>query len=130
MFHMYDPEHMWNDSGHNFLVCRNGLILQGRWRSISFIQDKKMVLSAHCVGQNYQIGVEHEHISGEHMPAVQREASAKLMAWIATCYELTSVLPIDPHSKYNNTRCPDNLISEIPLVKSRANKILDKHLEI
>src|SRR3954465_140499 len=38
----------WLDSGHNFLICRNGIILQGRWLTVSSIQAGHMVRSAHC----------------------------------------------------------------------------------
>ena len=34
----------WNDSGHNFLVCRNGLILVGRHMSLPAIKKGRMVL--------------------------------------------------------------------------------------
>src|SRR4051794_36740410 len=50
-FHM-GPERGWIDSGHNFLVMRNGMILQGRWQTVSAIQAGRMVRSAHCPGQN------------------------------------------------------------------------------
>ena len=83
-FHMKQG---WNDSGHNFLVCRNGLILQGRWLTVSSIQAQHMVRSAHCPGQNEQIGIEHEHLGNEEMTKQQREASARLMAWIADQYD-------------------------------------------
>src|SRR5215471_15315597 len=57
----------WIDSGHNFLIMRSGVILQGRWRTIRAIQAGKMVRSAHCPGQNDQIGIEHEHYGSEQM---------------------------------------------------------------
>src|SRR3954454_21227352 len=70
------------DSGHNFLVCRNGLILQGRWGTVSQIQNRRMVVSAHCPGFNTQVGIEHEHAGTEEMTAAQRASSALLQAWI------------------------------------------------
>lgn len=115
----------WNDSGHNFLVCRNGLILQGRWLTVSAIEAHHMVMSAHCPGQNDQIGIEHEHLGDEKMTKAQYEASARLMAWIANQYGLKRVLPVYPHSKYFATACPANLKMSIPSVKTRAQQILD-----
>ncbi len=115
----------WVDSGHNFLICRNGLILQGRWLTVSAIRAGHMVESAHCPGQNQQIGIEHEHFGSEAMTAKQFEASARLQAWIACEYGLKRVLPVDPHSKYFPTACPANLVSDIPRVKRRAQEILD-----
>jgi hypothetical protein len=116
----------WNDSGHNFLVCRNGLILQGRWLTVSAIEAHHMVVSAHCPGQNDQIGIEHEHLGNEKMTAEQHEASARLMAWIADQYGRKTVLPVFPHSKFFNTACPANLKKDIASVKLRAQQILSR----
>ena len=55
----------WNDSGHNFLACRNGLILVGRHMSLPAIRQDRMVVSAHCPGHNEQPGIEHEHEGDE-----------------------------------------------------------------
>lgn len=115
----------WTDSGHNFLICRNGLILQGRWLTISAIAANHMIQSAHCPGQNDQIGIEHEHYGAELSTKEQRESSARLMAWIADKYDLKYVLPIDPHSKHFATSCPANLLHDIPEIKRRAQIILD-----
>lgn len=115
----------WLDSGHNFLVCRNGMILQGRWLTVSAIQAGHMVHSSHCPGQNSQIGIEHEHYGSESMPHVQQESSSLLMAWIADKYELHRVLPVDPHHRHFATSCPANLESYMPRIVKRAQEILD-----
>jgi hypothetical protein len=120
-YHMHQG---WNDSGHNFLVTRNGLILQGRWLSVSSIEARHMVRSAHCPGQNDQIGIEHEHRGEEKMTDKQFEASARLMAWIADQYNLAKTLPVYPHSRYLATACPANLKTTIPALRERAQKIL------
>lgn len=122
-FHM-GSQRGWNDSGHNFLVCRNGTILQGRWLTVSAIEAKHMIISAHCPGQNDQIGIEHEHNGNEKMTKAQIESSARLMAWIADQYGRKTVLPVDPHSKYFATSCPANLKSDIAAIKKRAQAIL------
>lgn len=114
----------WNDSGHNFLVTRAGVIVQGRWLTVSAIQAGRMVLSAHCPGQNGNIGVEHEHKGSEPMTKAQREASARLMAWVSDQYGLRSILPVDPHSKYVQTSCPANLAGDIAGIRARALTIL------
>jgi hypothetical protein len=121
-FHM--DTNGWTDSGHNFLVCRNGAILQGRWLTVSAIQAGHMVLSAHCPGQNDQIGIEHEHYAAEPMTKEQREASARLQAWIAWKYNKATVLPVGPHSAYYATACPANLKNEIPNISRMAQQIL------
>jgi N-acetylmuramoyl-L-alanine amidase len=122
-FHM--DTNGWNDSGHNFLVCRNGLVLVGRWFTVTAIQHRKMVRSAHCPGQNDQIGIEHEHLGTEEMTVAQRNASARLQAWIADQYGRSTVLPVAPHSKYFATSCPANLKDDIASVKALAQQILD-----
>lgn len=118
----------WNDSGHNFLVCRNGSILQGRWRTVSAIQGHqpagRMVVSAHCPGQNEQVGIEHEHLGTEPMTAAQFEATAWLHAWVCAQYKRPHVLPIEPHSRYFATSCPGTLLGRIPAVHERATEIL------
>jgi hypothetical protein len=119
-----DPSKPWIDSGHNFLVCRNGIVLQGRWQTVSAIKARQMVVSAHCPGQNDQIGVEHEHAGDEPMTAAQREASAQLMAWIAEQYGRRFPLPIYPHSRYFPTACPGRLAGEMAKIAMRAGAIL------
>jgi hypothetical protein len=114
----------WIDSGHNFLITRFGHILQGRWLTVSAIQAGHMVLSAHCPGQNDQIGIEHEHLGDELMTKLQRDASARLMAWIAWQYNRKVVLPVDPHSAHFATACPANLKGEIPTIMRMGNTIL------
>jgi hypothetical protein len=116
----------WIDSGHNFLVCRNGDVLVGRWVTVTAIQHGLMVISAHCPGQNNQIGIEHEHISGEKPTKSQLEASAQLQAWIAERYARSTPLPVRPHSAYYPTDCPDNLAAYIDPIRQRASEILQK----
>jgi hypothetical protein len=121
-FHM--DTNGWTDSGHNFLVCRNGMILQGRWGTVSQIQAGRMVVSAHCPGQNTQIGIEHEHLGTEPMTDAQRASSAALNAWISSRYGRRTPLPLAPHSKYYSTACPANLKAEIPRLYQMARTIL------
>ena len=116
----------WNDSGHNFLVCRAGFILQGRWLTVSAIQAGHMVASAHCPGQNDQIGIEFEHINVESMTVKQRIAGASLMAWVSLQYGLKTILPMEPHRKYYATACPANLVEEIPDLRRLALQKLEE----
>lgn len=116
----------WADSGHNWLVTRAGHILQGRWLTASAIEAQHMVISAHCPGQNTQIGIEHEHLGTEAMTPRQREASAYLQAWIAWHYARATPLTVYPHSRYFATACPANLVSEIARIRTRANSILSE----
>lgn len=125
--HFHMVTNGWSDSGHNFMVMRSGVVLQGRWLTIATIQAGHMVRSAHCPGQNDQIGIEHEHFGDELMPAVQREASARLMAWIALNYRRRTVLPVSPHRAYFATSCPANLESNIDGIRHRAAALLTRY---
>jgi len=133
-FHMR-PEPLgrgWNDTGQNFTVCRNGEIYQGRWRTIRAIQHRRMVVSAHTLGdkgrpsQNDQIGIEFEHVAPEPMTMIQREAGSWLQAWVAHQYGKRNPLPADPHHKYTSTNCPTNLENDIEIMWEKANWILDR----
>ena len=118
----------WIDSGHNFLVCRNGMILQGRWLTVSAIRAGHMVVSAHCPGQNEQIGIEHEHLGTELMTEAQRESSARLMAWCAQQSGYKKIPAVFPHKKFFSTSCPANLVKDIPIIKKRAEFLLHRSL--
>jgi hypothetical protein len=98
------------DSGHNFLVTRSGHILEGRHGSLAAIKDGVMVSSAHCIGQNDQPGVEHEHFKEPTMTPIQREASLFLHELIC---RKTGIKPIAvrPHKEFDNTACPAELLS-------------------
>jgi hypothetical protein len=120
----------WNDSGDNFLVCRNGVVLQGRWLTVSALEAGHMVRSAHCAqagkpssDQNDQIGIEHEHDGTEAMTLAQMLASAELMVWIAQRLRRRTVLPVEPHSRYCDTACPANLAAQITTIRHRAAAI-------
>lgn len=122
-FHM--DTNGWIDSGHNFLVCRNGVVLQGRWLTVSAIEAGHMVDSAHCPGQNQEIGIEHEHLETEPMSGSQVSASAHLIAWISERYGLKNPLPLHPHKEFFNTACPANLTTYIPILTQTAQSILN-----
>src|SRR5215475_8622538 len=99
----------WVDSGHNFLVCRNGFIFEGRHGSLEAISKGMMVVSAHCPGQNSQPGIEHEHLGNETMTEIQREASVWLHAFICKKTGMKAAACAQPHRKYFATACPGNL---------------------
>jgi len=115
----------WNDSGHNFLVCRNGLILVGRHNSYPRVKAGLMVVSAHCPGQNDQPGIEHEHLGAEPMTTAQFQASAWLHAWVIHCCGMRSTGTIIPHSYYIPTACPGALATELHALRQRVVSILN-----
>lgn len=97
----------YKDSGHNFMVMRDGQILEGRHGSVAAITRGEMVESAHCPTQNDQPGIEHEHVSGP-MTLKQFNASIALHAWIC---DRCGIRPtqILPHRMFVNTSCPGEL---------------------
>lgn len=99
----------WLDSGHNFLVTRGGFILEGRHGSLSAVRAGKMIISAHCPGQNDQPGIEHEHQGTEQMTQIQREASVWLHAQICKWAKIPASDCAQPHRRYFSTSCPGNL---------------------
>lgn len=107
----------WDDSGHNFLVMRSGLILQGRWGTVRAIEHGRMVMSAHCPGQNDQPGIEHENIGAEGLTAEQHAASVHLMAWIA---DRCTIRPTElyGHRVFYNTACPGTIMQAIPALRA------------
>ena len=118
------PTRNFIDSGHNFLVCRNGLILVGRHLSLPAIKAGRMILSAHCPGQNDQPGIEHEHFDEPRMTAAQLESSARLHAWIMSRCGIR-VTEIFPHKQFIGTECPAQLHDDIDRIKARAAQLLN-----
>jgi hypothetical protein len=115
----------WIDSGHNFLIGRNGLILVGRHGSYSAVRAGRMVVSAHCPGQNDQPGVEHEHAGAERMTVEQLRSSAWLYAWIIWACGMRSTGTILPHRQFFPTSCPGSLVSQLDDVRRLVVRYLN-----
>jgi hypothetical protein len=105
------------DSGHNFLVTRSGLILEGRHGSLKAIEDGVMVNSAHAPGANHDPGIEHEHKGSEQMTPAQRAASLDLHEFIC---RKTGIHPdqVLPHKMFTGTECPGALLPGLPQFRS------------
>lgn len=125
-FHMAPKPHGrdWNDSGHNFLVCRNGMILVGRHDSLTEVKKGRMVVSAHCPGHNTQPGIEHEHLGDELMTPAQFRSSVHLHAWIIDVCRMKDARVIRPHSQYFATSCPGRLLGQLPELRSQVDALL------
>lgn len=102
----------WNDSGHNFLTCRNGFIFEGRHRSLELLGSGQTPLSAHCVGHNDAPGVEIEHVNPESMTPIQWQATVWLFALICRRGGFGPA-QIRGHRDYNATDCPGALYSSL-----------------
>lgn len=122
-YHM--DQNGWNDTGQNFTICRAGYILEGRHLTVASIKAGHMVQSAHCPGQNNEIGVEFEHRAEERMTSEQIDSAVDLFAWIAHTYKRTTVLPIKPHRAFVATACPANLEAAIPALTHLSQDVLN-----
>lgn len=126
--HEIQREHMdangWSDSGHSFLVMRSGIICQGRWGTVTAIEHGRMVVSAHCPGQNDQPGIEHEHMPNQLFTQAQLRSTVHLMAWICdrTGIRCTQLFG---HNQFYNTACPSNLAVDIPSLRADVAKTLN-----
>jgi len=112
----------WIDSGHNFLVGRNGMILVGRHQSYTQCKNGQMVVSAHCPGHNQSPGVEIEHIGTEKMTAIQFSMVSWLFAWLLDTARVPGVV-IYPHRQFFATNCPGALMTQLPAVKEKVSDI-------
>jgi hypothetical protein len=113
----------WNDSGHNFLVTRSGYIFEGRHRSLEMVARGKMVVSAHCPGQNEQPGVEIEHNGSEPMTAIQNEAAVWLFAWLCQVGGFPAS-SIAGHRDFYATACPGALYPGLPQFRNAVGRAL------
>jgi N-acetylmuramoyl-L-alanine amidase len=114
----------WNDSGHSFLVMRSGIIVQGRWGTVTAIEHGRMVESAHCPGQNDQPGIEHEHLPGELLTKEQLHSTVWLQAWICDRTGIRST-ELYGHGHFYNTACPSNLATDIPSLRLDVARYLN-----
>lgn len=115
--HLHQQVNGWDDSGHNFLVMRSGIILQGRWGTVTAVEHGRMVVSAHCPGQNGQPGVEHENEGAEALTAEQHAATVHLQAWIA---DRCSISPTEiyGHNVFYATACPGAIAGAVPRIRA------------
>lgn len=103
----------WADTGNNFLVTRNGYIFEGRHRSLELLGRGHCPVSAHCVGQNGNPGVEFEHVDPEDMTPVQYAAGVWLFSRILSLNNLKPAR-IYGHKDFNATSCPSALYADLP----------------
>jgi len=111
-FHM-GPDNFWSDSGHNFLNCKGGILLEGRHGSIAAAREGFSVQSAHALqdppglaGGNSSPGIENE---GDFNEEVMEDDQWNSL--VELCTSLCSACEIDPvnirgHKDFSNTICP------------------------
>lgn len=118
----------WVDSGHSFLVCTDGTILEGRHGTLDAIRRGRMVVSAHCPGQNSNPGVEHEQKQGP-MTKAQRASSVLLHSWMADRCQIRISNLYRPHRLFFPTACPGQLEQEIPALREAVSEYMAAILE-
>ena len=116
----------WLDTGNNFLVTRNGIILEGRHGSIAAIAAGRCVDSAHCPGMNQSPGTEHEGLyDTQVMPGAQWAAAVRLCAWVLYVLKLDTTT-IKGHRDYYPTDCPGGwFYSQLPRFRHEVHEMLE-----
>lgn len=98
----------WGDTGQNFLVTRDGIVLEGRHGSYAAIQDGQSIRGAHAgdYEANTWPGIEVEGLyTNATPPAVQWRALVELCAWICRECKIQSA-SIHGHREFVATQCP------------------------
>jgi hypothetical protein len=118
----------WNDSGHHFLVMRTGIILVGRRYSLTTASSGRIVIGAHCPGQNDEWGIELEHHGAdEKLTSRQITAYVKLAAWLCSRCRIRPTEQ-QPHGLYYDTDCPTrSILSLIPTLRAKVAAEINKH---
>lgn len=105
----------WSDTGQNFTVTIDGIILEGRHGSLANAQKGKNIQSAHAadpdthVNDNMSYGTEHEGtFMTTPMNQNQWEATVKLHAWLSQQSGLDTSKIIGHRDTGCGTDCPGN----------------------
>ncbi|MHB2016974.1 MAG: peptidoglycan recognition protein family protein [Candidatus Xenobia bacterium] len=121
----------WADTGQNFTVTRDGVILEGRHGSLAAILARQSVRAAHAADpdtgadDNDSPGTEHEGTySTEAMPQAQWEAAVWLQAFIAYHLKQDTDQIIGHRDTGCSTACPgDWLESQLPRMRDEAHAV-------
>ncbi|RZS34687.1 N-acetylmuramoyl-L-alanine amidase [Herbihabitans rhizosphaerae] len=114
----------WDDTGQHFTVSRGGHIMCGRRGSLGAARDgHKVVIGAHCPGQNEQIGIENE---GTYTDARMRDEHyaklVRLCAWLCRQYDIRPGR-IYGHRDFFATACPgDTLYHLLPKLRDDVRR--------
>lgn len=117
----------WRDSGHNFLIGLNGLIVVGRRYSLAAARVGLAVESAHCPSWNDKPGIELEHTGERPMPAAQWRALVQLTAWLLS-RSGGRATAITGHRDHYRTECPsDGIYARLPELRLAVAVELRRH---
>jgi hypothetical protein len=127
------PRNFWSDSGHNFLNCKGGILLEGRHGSIAAARAGFSVQSAHALqdpgklaGGNSSPGIENE---GDFNEEVMEDDQWNSL--VELCTSLCSSCEIDPvnirgHRDFSNSQCPgDWLYGQIGRLQAEVRAKLE-----
>lgn len=115
----------WADSGHHFLCCRSGLVLEGRHGSLVGARKARCVRGAHSGNveiNGTQFGIETEGTFDDRgdLSTAQWEALVNLVATLAWWGSFQTAA-IHPHSLYRATQCPGYLKELLPELRRAAH---------
>ncbi|MGQ0482978.1 MAG: peptidoglycan recognition protein family protein [Pseudonocardia sp.] len=130
-FHMDTND--WIDSGHHFLINRQGLIAEGRHRSLeTLLGGRRMVEGTHCPGQNdCSIGIENEGTYTESNPPPGQLVMLRVLCAF-TCLQY-GLRPgeIYGHRDFRDTACPgDRLYALLPSLRRSVARLLRPGVDV
>lgn len=128
-FHMNPPPRGrgWRDSGHNFLIGLNGMILVGRRWSMAAARAGLAIESAHCPGWNDKPGIELEHVHERPIPPRQWDALVHLIAWMRS-RDGGRPTALSGHRDHYATECPsDAIYSRLPALRLAVARELNRY---
>lgn len=121
----------WADSGHHFLICRSGLILEGRHGSHDAARRGRCVRGAHAGNgaiNSTHFGIEYEGRYDQEFLVTpdQWAAGVELYSWLAFWGQFDSQENF-PHSQFRPTVCPGLLRDHLPRLRREVH---DRKVEI
>lgn len=123
----------WADTGQNFTVSRDGVVLEGRHGSLIAAQHGFTVRGAHAadgsIDYNQDLGIENEGTySTAPMPKEQWNALVALLGWLTFVCGVETATIIGHRDTGIATACPGNwLESQLPELRHQARLLKLEH---
>ena len=121
----------WSDSGHHFLIGRDGVICEGRTGSLHAVGVEKFIRGAHTGDEwsNAHLwGIENEgNTNDKPLTPDQMASLIHLLAWICFCQKIDS-FSITGHRDWKATACPGAwLYEQLPSIRLQTHNYLVKN---
>lgn len=116
----------WSDSGQHFTVSRGGIIMAGRHGALGAARNgRKLVIGAHCPGQNEQLGIENEgNYTNNNIRSDHYRKLVRLCAWLCQQYGINPSR-LYGHRDFFATACPGNkLYAKLPQLRRDVRALL------